>query len=138
MFFNFIIERENNSLKYFKYSNYLNIGNPKSELFEVQFSNGQYLGYTLCSRPTTWMPDQYLRNHDSVHLSGIQMAFKNQTIWHPISFSPFNIQIPLYSHYRQFLSRIQMVEPFEYRSCIQMACYGLFYKPQFLTEAAHW
>ena len=46
------------------------------------------------------VPDQYIRKQDDVHLSGIkmvglsgiQMAIKNRTIWHPTSFQPFEYQ----------------------------------------------
>ena len=31
------------------------------------------MGYVLCTRPTIWIPDQYVRKQDGVHLSGIQM-----------------------------------------------------------------
>ena len=50
-----------------------------------------------CTRPTIWILDQYLRNQDGIHLSGIhmvglsgiQMVFEYWTIWHPTSFRPF-------------------------------------------------
>ena len=55
---------------------------------------------SLCPRPTIWIPDQYIRKEYGIHLSGIQMVglsgiqmtFKNQTIWHPTSFWPFKYQ----------------------------------------------
>ena len=42
----------------------------------IWYSNGQSMGYALCTRPTILMRDQYIRKQDGVHLSGIQMAFK--------------------------------------------------------------
>ena len=87
-----------------------------TKLFEVRipnswYSNGQFMGYVLCTRPTIWISDQCTRKQDVVHLSGIQMvrlsgiqnAFENQTIWHTTSFQPFEYQTssvirsPLYS-----------------------------------------
>ena len=56
----------------------------------VQYSNGQFMGYILCTIPTIWIPDQYIREQDGIHLSGIQMAFKHQTIWHSTTFRPFH------------------------------------------------
>ena len=70
-----------------------------TKLFDFVFqmvwhSNGRSMSYVLCTRPTIQIPDQYIRKKDGVHLydilmvrlSGIQMALKNQTIWHPTSF----------------------------------------------------
>ena len=58
----------------------------------VWYSNGWYIS------PTMRKLDQYLRNQGGAHLSGIQMAglsciqmaFENQTIWHPTSFQPLS------------------------------------------------
>ena len=101
------------------YSGDLNTYNLNTELFEVQisnglvfkrfgiqtvwYSNGQFKCYVLCTRPTIQIPDQYIRKQDSIHLSGfqmvglsgIQMAFENQTILHPTSFQPFKFQTSL-------------------------------------------
>ena len=76
----------------------------------------------LCTRPTIWIPDQYIRKQDGIHFSciqmvglyGIQMAFKNQTMWHPTSFPPFEYQTssvfrsPLYLrvHYLLVVSQL--------------------------------
>ena len=54
------------------------------------------MGNILCTTPTIKMTDQYLRKQDGICLSsiqmvgvsGIQMKFENQTIWHPTSFGP--------------------------------------------------
>ena len=70
-------------------------GDLKSDL--VRILNGPK---QLCTRPTIWILDQYIRKQNGVNLSGIlivglsgiQMAFQNQTIWHPTSFRPFKIQ----------------------------------------------
>ena len=43
-------------------------------------------GYVLCTGPTIWIPDKYIRKQD------FQMAFENQTIWHPTSFRPLEYQ----------------------------------------------
>ena len=80
---------------------HLNTGKSlNTQLFEVWISNGWSVGYFLCTRPAVQIPDQYLRKQDRVHLSsiqmaglsGLQMAFKNQTILHPTSFRPFEYQ----------------------------------------------
>ena len=74
---------------------------------------GIQMGYILCTRPTIWIMDQYIRKQDGVHLSGIQMfelfgiqmGSKNQTIWHLTSYGPFDYQTssvfrsPLYKFY---------------------------------------
>ena len=79
---------------------HLNTGNiwiPNFLKFKFQmvpYSNGQFMCYVLCTRLTIiWIPDQYVRKQDGIHLSdiqmvgllGIQMAFEFQTIWHPTS-----------------------------------------------------
>ena len=69
----------------------------------VWYSNGRSMGYVLCTRPTIWIPDQYIRKQVGVHfsgiemvgLSGIEMALKNQTIWHPTYFWPCKYQTSL-------------------------------------------
>ena len=74
----------------------------------VQNSNGSVFKrsvYGLCpmyilDQPFEYVLDQYIRKQDFVHLLGIQMvglfgiqmAFENQTIWHPTSFPPFEFQ----------------------------------------------
>ena len=69
----------------------------------VWYSNGQSnaMSYVL-DQPLEGIPDQYIRKQNGVHLSciqmvglsGIQMVFKNQTIWHLdlTSFWPFEYQ----------------------------------------------
>ena len=60
----------------------------------------QMVGQSLCTIPTIWIPDQYIRNKDVIPLSDIQMvglssiqiAFKNRTIWDLTSFWPFEYQ----------------------------------------------
>ena len=53
------------------------------------YSNGQSMGYVLFTRLTIQLPDGvHLSGIQMVGLSGIQMALKNQTIWHPTSFRP--------------------------------------------------
>ena len=66
----------------------------------------------------------YIRKQDGIYLSGIemvglssiQMAFKNQIIWHPTSFRPFKYQTSsVFWSPLDFLSSCnQMVTPFEY------------------------
>ena len=82
----------------FEYWKHLNFN-----LFGVWISNGSIFKwpvyvYVLCTRLTIWIPDQYIRKQDGVHLSGIQMvglssvqmAFEYQTIWYPTSFYLWN------------------------------------------------
>ena len=82
-----------------KYSGDLNTDHLNTKLFEVGISNGSVsngwsMGYVPCTKPTIRIPDQYIRKQDGIHLSGIQMvglsgiqmAFENQTIWHSTSF----------------------------------------------------
>ena len=78
-------------------TDHLSTGNvwiPKFLKFRFQivwYSNGWYMGYILCTRPTIQITDQCIRKQDGIHLSGtqtvglfhIQMTLKNQTIWHP-------------------------------------------------------
>ena len=72
----------------------------KFEFQMVWYSNGQSMGYVLCTSRTIRILDQNKRKQDGVHLSGIQMvglsgiqmAFENQTIWHLTSFRPFEYQ----------------------------------------------
>ena len=53
----------------------------------VGYSNGRSTGYVLCTKPAILILDQYIRKQDGVHLSvfqivrlsGVQMAFQNQT-----------------------------------------------------------
>ena len=112
-------------------TNNLNSGNiwiPKFLKFGfqmVQYSNGQSIGYALCLRPTIQIPDQYIRKQDGIHLSsiqivglsGIQMAFKNQTIWHLTSFQPFEYRTslqfrsPQYSLTKYKLAIVRHVKP---------------------------
>ena len=75
----------------------------------VWHSNGRCMGYVLCNRPTIQIPDMCKRKQDGVHLSCIQMvglssiqiAFENQTIWHPNSFGPIKYQTSLvFDHHR--------------------------------------
>ena len=54
----------------------------------VRYSSGWPMCYVLCTWVTIQTPDQYIRKQDGTHLSGIQMTFKYQTIWHPASFQP--------------------------------------------------
>ena len=61
----------------------------------VRYLNGWSMGYVLCTRPTIHILDQYIRKQDCVQFSGIQMAFENQTIWHPTSFRPLKNQTSL-------------------------------------------
>ena len=44
--------------------------------------------YVLCTRPTIQISDHCIRKQDRVHLSDIEMASKNQTIWHLTFFWP--------------------------------------------------
>ena len=96
----------------------------------VWYSNGcsKALSYVLDNfygtRLTIWIPDQYIRKQDGIHLtgiqmvglSGIQMAFENRTIRHPASFRPLAHQTssvfrsPRYSNSR-FKSFIDFVRP---------------------------
>ena len=55
------------------------------------------------TRPTVWIPNQYMQKLDGIHLPGIQMAFKYRTIWNPTS-GPFGIQ-PLFDHLNTQLVR---------------------------------
>ena len=90
-----------------------------TKLFEVGFqivlySNGRSMGYALYNKPTIQILDQYIRKQQGIHLSGIQMvglsgiqmSFENQTIWHPTSFRPFEycpslvFRSPLYVLYK--------------------------------------
>ena len=83
----------------------LNTDHLTTKLFEVRISNGlvfKWSGYVLCPM---YLTNQYLKKQDGVHLSGfqmvglaaIQMASKYWTIWHPISFQPFEYQTIRYS-----------------------------------------
>ena len=47
-----------------------------TKLFEVQISNVMVrpMYYALWTRPTIWIPNQYIRKQDGVHLSSIQMV----------------------------------------------------------------
>ena len=66
----------------------------------VQYLNGWSMDFVQCTRRTIQIPNQYIRKQDGVHfssfqiagLSGIQMTFKYQTIWHPTPFRPFEYQ----------------------------------------------
>ena len=40
----------------------------------VWYSNGQAMGYVLCTSQTIQILDQYIRKQDGVHLSSIQMV----------------------------------------------------------------
>ena len=79
----------------------LNIDNVNTKLLNflkfrfqiVWYSNGGSMDYVLCNGLTIWILDHYIRKQDGFHLSGIQMAFENQTIWHSTSFQPFEYQI---------------------------------------------
>ena len=82
------------------YSGDLYTGNIWRPNFQMVWnSNGLFMCYILYTRPTIWMPDQHILKQDGVHLSGIQMvglsgiqmAFENQTIWHPASFPPYEL-----------------------------------------------
>ena len=76
-----------------------------TNLFEFVLQMVQYLNgpSRLCTSPTIWIPNQYIRKEYGIHLSGIQMialssiqmAFQNQTIWHSTSFWPFEYQTSL-------------------------------------------
>ena len=39
-----------------------------------QYSNGWFMCYVLCTKLAIWIPDQYLRKQDGIHLSSIQMV----------------------------------------------------------------
>ena len=92
-------------LKYFRYplqwdlnTNHLNTWIMNFLKFRFQmvwywnvWSNVQW------TRPTIQMLYQYMRKQDGVHLFGIQMAFKNQTIWHPTTFDHSNTRLVRYS-----------------------------------------
>ena len=60
----------------------------------------------------------FIRKQDGVHLygiqmvrqSGIQMAFKNYTIWHPNSFQPFEYQTSsLFKSPLYFIAKISQI-----------------------------
>ena len=38
------------------------------------YLNGWLMCFVLCTRSTIWYPDQYIRKHNVVHLSGIQIG----------------------------------------------------------------
>ena len=77
-------------------TNHLNTGNiwiPNFLTFGFQmvwYSNGWFMYYVQCTRLTIQIPNQYIRKQDGVHLSdfqmvwlsGIQMGFEYQAIWH--------------------------------------------------------
>ena len=87
-------------------NDHLNTGNiwiPNFLKFRFQmvwYSYGRFMFYVKCTRPTIRILDQNIRKQDGVHvsgiqivgLSGIQMAFEYQTIWHPTSYWPFEYQ----------------------------------------------
>ena len=52
------------------------------------YSNSLFVGYVLSTRPTIQISDHCIRKQDRVHLSDIEMASKNQTIWHLTFFWP--------------------------------------------------
>ena len=101
-------------------TDHLNTGNiwiPKFMKLRFQmvgYSNGVADGYVyVLDRPFKYQTF-YIWKQDGVHLSciqmvglsGIQMAFENQTIWHPTSFWPFEYQtIVWYSDPHCLLSR---------------------------------
>ena len=67
---------------------------------KVQYSNGRSMGYVLYTRPTIWIPDQYIKNK----MASIFPVFKwlgcgiwkpYHTIWHLTSFQPFEYQTSL-------------------------------------------
>ena len=46
--------------------------------FDIQmvwYSNGRFMCYDFCTRPTIWIPDQYIRKQDGVHLFDIPTTF---------------------------------------------------------------
>ena len=83
-------------------TDHLNTGNIWLPNFlKFKFQMVQYsMGYVPCTVMTILILDQYIKKHDGFHLSGIkmvglssiQMAFENQTIWHPTYFRPFEYQ----------------------------------------------
>ena len=71
------------------------------QLFQYQkHLNFLVFGFVLCTRSTIWIPDQYKRKQDNIHLFniqivwpyGIQIGFKYWTIWGLTSFQPFKYQ----------------------------------------------
>ena len=56
----------------------------------------RFMCYVLCTRPTIWIPDQYIRKQDSIHLSGIQMVRLSIFKWY-LNTRQFGIQ-PLLDH----------------------------------------
>ena len=77
----------------FEYWKHLNTGNiwilETFEYWTFWSLDFKWSVYVLCTRPTIQILYLYLRKQDGVDTSGIQMAFKYQTIWHPTSFRPF-------------------------------------------------
>ena len=94
------------------------------------FQMGSVYSYVLCTRPTIQIPKQYIRKQDGIYLSdiqivglsGIQMAFKNRTIWHPTSFWPSNTRLVWYSdsHCTSLLDHLNGQK----LSCCHMVCRG--------------
>ena len=70
------------------HTNQLNTGNfwipnfPKFGFQMVWYSNGRSMGYVLCTRPTIWIPDQYIINK----IASICMVFK--WLGRPVFISP--------------------------------------------------
>ena len=92
-----------------------NIWTPNFLMFgfqKVQYSNGQSMGYVLCTRPTNQIPEQYIRTQDGIHLSciqivglsSIQMALKTRLYGIQPLFEHSNTRLVWYSdpHCKQF------------------------------------
>ena len=47
--------------------------------FEVRISKGSSMGYIICTRPTIWILDQYIRKQDGVYLSRISNGW---AVWY--------------------------------------------------------
>ena len=82
-----------------------------------------------------------MRKQDGINLSGIQMfglsctqmAFENQTIWHPTSFQPFKyqtslgIQIPTILRYLNDHPNTKLWTILFYHSITRLAMYSVSY-----------
>ena len=117
-------------------TDHLNTGNIWLPNFlKFKFQMVQYsMGYVPCTVMTILILDQYIKKHDGFHLSGIkmvglssiQMAFENQTIWHPTYFRPFEYQTssifrsPLYNVWwkrYQFSMLMKLLSSFQSSFC---------------------
>ena len=84
-------------------NNHLNTGNiwiPYILKFGFQmvwYSNGQSMCYVVCTRPTIWIPNQFIRKQNGVHWSSIQIKYAQ---WKITKNSPWTSSPPMWWYFR--------------------------------------